>query len=238
MPLTKLHTRRLEPELMDQPDLETHLHSHALDGLRRINRFSRSSAILWRPIHTLCKRSARPLRILDIASGGGDVMLTLAQQAAMRQLQIEFLGCDISPFAVRYANQQAESLGVSHVSFTKLNAISEPLPEGFDVIMCSLFLHHLSKSDALTLLSKMSQATQHMVLVNDLRRTRRGYALAHLACRLLTRSPVVHFDGPLSVAAAFTSDEARALAQDAGLVKVKLTHHFPQRFLLSWRRSS
>ena len=224
---------------MDQPDLDTHLHAHALNGLKRLNRFSRSSAILWRPIHTLCKQNdAKSLRILDIASGGGEVVLALAQQAARRGLSFEIQGCDISPFAVRYANEQAQSQGVSNVSFTSLNAINDPLPEGFDVIMCSLFLHHLSQSDARTLLAKMAQAAKHLVLVNDLRRTRVGYVLAWMACRMLTRSPIVHVDGPLSVAGAFTVDEARALAQEAGLDAVNLSYHYPQRFLLSWRRSS
>jgi 2-polyprenyl-3-methyl-5-hydroxy-6-metoxy-1,4-benzoquinol methylase len=250
MTLANLHTRHLEPELMDQPGLEPDLHAHALSGLKRLNRFSRSSAILWRPLHALYKQrgeqagtqSAKPLRVLDIASGGGDVVLNLAQQAARHGLPIEFQGCDISPFSVRYANEQSnllnEPLNGSKVSFTLLNAISEPLPTGFDIIMCSLFLHHLSKADALTLLRKMAQAAQHMVLINDLRRTRLGYALAQLACRSLTRSRIVHIDGPLSVAAAFTGDEALALAAEAGLESADLTYHFPQRFLLSWRRSS
>jgi len=254
MTLATLHTRHREPELMDQPGLEPHLHAHALNGLKRLNRFSRSSAILWRPIDALAKQrgnqrgkqsgdqaarqSGKPVRVLDIASGGGDVVLSLARQAVRRGLSFEFQGCDISPFSVRYANEQAESIGAANVSFTLLNAINEPLPAGFDVIMCSLFLHHLSQADALTLLSKMAEATQDMVLVNDLRRTRLGYAMAQLACRFLTRSPIVHVDGPISVAAAFTGDEARALATGAGLDAVNLTHHFPQRFLLSWRRSS
>ena len=79
-------------------------------------------------------------------------------------------------------------------------------------------------------------AARRLVLVNDLRRTRFGFALAHLACRLLTRSPIVHHDGPLSVRAAFTSEEALELALEAGLAGAMISHHWPQRFLLSWRK--
>jgi hypothetical protein len=60
-----------------------------------------------------------------------------------------------------------------------------------------------------------------------------------LACagtRLLSRSPVVHVDGPRSVAAAFTPAEALDLAQRAGLTGATVVRRWPCRFLLTWRR--
>jgi len=75
-----------------------------------------------------------------------------------------------------------------------------------------------------------------MVVVSDLRRTRLGYAMACVACRLLTRYPIVRVDGPLSVAAAFTIEEARDLAARAGLTGTKISPRWPQRYLLVWRR--
>jgi hypothetical protein len=83
----------------------------------------------------------------------------------------------------------------------------------------------------------MAAAAQRLVLVDDLRRTRFGYALAWIACQLLTRSPVVHTDGPRSVRAAFTLAEARQLAARAGLDDCRISPHWPQRFLLSWNRA-
>ncbi|MCA9021331.1 MAG: hypothetical protein KDA74_14375, partial [Planctomycetaceae bacterium] len=60
--------------------------------------------------------------------------------------------------------------------------------------------------------------------------------LAWTACRLLTRSPVVHTDGPLSVAGAFTVNEIKELAGQAGLDGFQITRHWPQRWLLKWSR--
>ena len=48
------------------------------------------------------------------------------------------------------------------------------------------------------------QATRHAVLVDDLVRSRLGFALVLAGSYLLTRSPVVHTDGPLSVRAALS----------------------------------
>jgi hypothetical protein len=75
------------------------------------------------------------------------------------------------------------------------------------------------------------------VLVNDLRRSRIGLALAHVVTRLLTTSSVVHTDGPLSVRAAFTTQEALALAERAGLTGPTVRRIWPFRWLLTWKRS-
>ena len=52
-------------------------------------------------------------------------------------------------------------------------------------------------------------------------------------CRILTRCYVVHVDGPMSVEGAFTSDEAVSIATQAGLRNLSITHHWPQRFILT-----
>ena len=116
-------------------------------------------------------------------------------------MQVE--GCDISPEAVRFARRRAEQSGLS-LRFFNLDVLNEPIPAGYDVVTCSLFLHHLAEADARSFLRKAADATSRLLLVNDLVRGPVGYLLAWSACRLLTRSPVVRHDGPVSVAGAFT----------------------------------
>jgi len=87
------------------------------------------------------------------------------------------------------------------------------------------------------LLQAMTNATRHLVLVNDLRRSGVGLALIHLAAWTLSGSDVVRVDGPGSVRAAFTEVEVVALARAAGLEGAIVERHWPFRFLLSWERS-
>ena len=70
---------------------------------------------------------------------------------------------------------------------------------GYDVVTCSLFLHHLDDEQAVAFLRWAAATAAHQVLVNDLERSGLGLALAHVAVRLLTTSDVVHTDGPRSV---------------------------------------
>jgi len=224
---------------MDQPDLAPEEHASALRGLGRINVLSRSDAILWPSIAALARtRGAHEptVRVLDLASGGGDVPIALARRAARAGLNLHVEGCDISPRAVEYAQHQAERQGAD-VRFFVWDALSGSLPERYDIVTCSLFLHHLDEDAAVDVLRRMGEAAGHLVLVNDLIRSRYGYWLARVGCRLLSRSRVVHFDGPVSVEAAFTPAEAQALAERAGLRGVSVSRHWPQRFLLSWTRT-
>lgn len=231
-----LSVRFRTPEIMDQPDLDSKLHVEALRGLGRINVLSRSDAIVWPAIARLAReQSPRPIRVLDLACGGGDVALQLSQRAARARLNIQVEGCDISPLAVEFAAQSAKKRNAD-ARFFVFDALGDPLPEVYDVVMCSLFLHHLDEDEAVALLRRMATAARRLVLVNDLVRGRLGYLMAWLGCRVLSRSKVVHFDGPASVRGAFTIDEAKLLAERASLERATLTKHWPQRFLLTWSR--
>lgn len=237
MLLVSLKARRREPEWMDQPDLEAGLHHHALAALRRLNRISRTTNSLWPPIQRLAGELAdRPLKILDLASGGGDVALGLAKRAHRAKIAVQIDGCDISPLAIRHAQGRADGEGFAHLRFFAHDVVRDELPGGYDAVVCSLFLHHLAEDEAVRVMRKMAAAARCLVLIDDLRRSPQGYALVWLGCRLLTRSPVVHVDGPRSVRAAFTLEEAARLADEAGLVGCRFSTHWPQRFLLSWRK--
>jgi 2-polyprenyl-3-methyl-5-hydroxy-6-metoxy-1,4-benzoquinol methylase len=147
-------------------------------------------------------------------------------------------GCDINPTAIRYASDRATRAGLRNVSFFQADVLNAPLPGGYDVVTCSLFLHHLDNGEVETALTAMGTAAKKLVVASDLRRNRFAYVMTWIGCRLLTRSPIVHVDGPLSVAAAFTVSEAKDLAERAGLAGVTFTNYFPERFLMVWRRPS
>ena len=234
-----LAQRDRQPELMDQPGLDGETHRHALDGLRTTNSVSRVARVIWRGIMEakLLLDNARPLRILDIAAGGGDVITGVARLAARDGVAVETHGCDINPTAVEYAQDAAKKAGVACTQFYRLNALTDRLPDNYDVVMCSLFLHHLSDADARDLLRRMAHSARRCVLVDDLRRNRLGYFYAWAGARLLTRSHIVHIDGPLSVRSAFTIGEMRQLADDAGLNGAQFRRHWPQRFLMSWKKA-
>lgn len=234
---TSLSHRRLTDELMDDPAIDARQHRTALRGLRRINVASRTSAALWPSIRAIAeRRQYRRLSLLDIATGGGDVAIDLARRARQEGVELDVAACDISPTALAYAQQQAERAGLS-VRFFQWDALTETLPESYDIVTSTLFLHHLEARDIVSLLRTLSRQIDHLV-ISDLLRTRVGYGLAYLGTRLLSASPVVHEDGLKSVRAALTLPEARTLASEAGLQGAHFETHWPSRFRLTWSRNA
>jgi 2-polyprenyl-3-methyl-5-hydroxy-6-metoxy-1,4-benzoquinol methylase len=227
----------LEPEMMDQPDLEVRRHVHALDALGRANAVSRTAAAVWPSIRAAALDQAPGLlRVLDIACGGGHLLCSLARYAVRERLNVDWLGWDRSPVAIDYSRTLARRRGVERVRFERAEALHADIPAGIDVVLCTLFLHHLTESDAVALLRRMSAAARHAVVISDLRRTRLGAAFTWVGCRMLSRSEVFRADGMRSVAAAFSTSEARSLAAAAGLSGAQVSRIWPQRWLLTWRK--
>ena len=231
MCLSAFAERRLQPELMDQPGLNVRDHEHALEGLRRLNAVSGICRQFWRHIarhgHL---NGGRPLRVLDVASGGGDVALGLWTIADRQGIKLQTLGLDTSDSACRHAAQRCGQAGGA-IRFQQADVTKEPLPTGFDVVTCSLFLHHLTSDQSVRLLAAMAAAGR-LLLVSDLRRSAAGYALAQAACRLATTSPIVHHDGPQSVVNAFSLAEVRELCIGAGLADAVVRRAWPYRFMI------
>jgi 2-polyprenyl-3-methyl-5-hydroxy-6-metoxy-1,4-benzoquinol methylase len=234
----QLASRNRQSELMDDPALDEASHRHALTSLGRINRLSRSDKAVWKLLKTLAGSCTpdRPLTILDIAAGGGDLAIRLSNLAQRDGVSVNIDGCDISPTALQFSTDHAAAAKRTNISFHQCDALNQPFPKPeYDVVMCSLFLHHLKQEEAVRLLQRMKAAATQLVLVDDLRRTKFGYWLAWLGCRILTRCQIVHVDGPMSVEGAFTTSEAKSIAVQAGLRNAVLKHRWPQRFLLTWR---
>lgn len=220
-------------EMMDDPSLDVAAHKVALRDLSRLNRFSGSVDVLWEPIQDYCaKRRRKSVRLLDVATGSGDIVIELERRGRAVGLQIEGFGCDISSVAVAEASRRAEAEGAQSRFFV-LDPVRQNVEEKFDIATVSLFTHHLSDEQVVLLMCSLSRCA-NLILINDLARSSLNWFLVFMATRLLSRSPVVHFDGPASVCNAFTPNELRSLAQQAGLLNCKVENKFPCRMLLQW----
>lgn len=229
-------TRQREPEIMDDPGLDPKEHQRALRGLSLLNACSGSVWALWQPIRRLsASLNRRDLRILDIATGSADNAIGLWELGQRAGLNLQIDGCDISDTALEVARTAAAKAGAPS-KFFRLDAINDNIADDYDVIMTSLFAHHLDEEQLVALLKNMSKSTKHMVIVNDLVRSYSSLLMVFLATQVLSRSPVVHFDGPTSVRASYTTEELRDIAVRSGMDDATISERFPCRMMLVWRR--
>jgi 2-polyprenyl-3-methyl-5-hydroxy-6-metoxy-1,4-benzoquinol methylase len=229
-----LSERRHEPEIMDSPGLDPNQHAQALRGLARINLLSLAARRVWQTLQTLPRFRDHPVRVLDVACGGGDIVMALKKKADTAGIALEVHGCDVNPIAIGFARDLARERGLD-VQFFQHDAKDE-LPGDFDLVCSSLFLHHLSEDEALAFLQALMAAGKAVVL-QDLLRTRLGHLLALATVPFLTGSPVVRVDGVRSVIAAFSLSEVEQMARQAGLKGVRIRPCWPERFSLYWAAS-
>jgi 2-polyprenyl-3-methyl-5-hydroxy-6-metoxy-1,4-benzoquinol methylase len=228
--------RRRQPEIMDQPGLDPGQHAGALRCLQRVNWLSRPAAIFWPHLRDLARENpAKPLEILDVATGAGDIPIKLWLKARRAALNCRIDACDVSSVALEHARKNSGH-AEADVHFFTHDVLAGPLPREYDTVICSLFLHHLETDDAVEVLRRMAASARRLVLVNDLQRSKTGWLIAWAGTRVLTTSHVARFDGPVSVEGAFTPTEARELAERAGMIGAAVRRCWPWRWLLTWRR--
>lgn len=232
-----LKVRNRQPELMDNPELDQRLHQQALKGLSRVNWMTRTHRLLWNPLETYCRdNQLNSVSVLDLGCGSGDLLVWLNTKAHSKGIDLKFTGCDLSPVALEAARHRAEQEKLD-AEFLQMDVLDGVLPADQDVVVCSLFLHHLRDGDVVRLLQRMAETAKHLVVAQDLLRRRWGYLMCWMGTRLITRSRIVHVDGLLSVAGAFTLVEIQKLAEQAGLTDCQINRHWPERFVLTWKRS-
>ena len=231
-----VRNRNRVDERMDDPQLDRHLHRQALQGLVRLNWASGSIVRVWQVIRRFAfDQGRKELSVLDVATGAGDVPIGLYRLARRAGLQLNIVAVDISETALDVARQRAICCD-AEIDFRVCDILGDSVTEKFDIVLCSLFLHHFDDEPSVELLQRLKQRARHLVVINDLLRSRVSLALVWLGSRLLSRSKVVHFDALASVRAAFTLGEMRCLSRAAGLESARIRAYWPCRFLFVWEK--
>lgn len=231
----QLATRNLQHELMDDPALSLPEHLQALRGLQRVHWLTGTTRRLWNPMERFLREHQRSsLSVIDVGCGDASVLRSLWKKARSRGYTLVPIGCDFSARALELAQSAAAAEGIP-LLVDQVDILTQALPTQADFAICTLFLHHFEVSEVKSILMKLSAAARHRVLVEDLVRSRLGYLMCLLGVHLLSRSRVVHVDGPLSVRAAFTIAEIVEILKDAGLGQAAVQGHWPERFLAQWQ---
>ena len=181
-------------------------------NLRQLNRYFGS----YRLIEHFLRRWLEPgsqMRVLDLATGSGDIP----------RLMVDFARRVGATVRIDAVDQQAATLEIAQklsgaypeiifIQGDVLTFAGEP----YDMVLCSLALHHFSEPDAVTLLRRCRELSRKYVLVSDLRRGWLATAGVYLLTALVFREPMTRVDGRLSADRAFSFREFRSLAERAG----------------------
>ena len=202
-----------EPELMDRPDASPAELEAALRSLRGLNRYFGSYRIISRFMKRWIKPGAR-LRVLDLATGSADIPRLVADHARRVGATAEIVAVDFQAETIAMARRL--SAAYPEIACVCANVLAFQPNEPFDIVICSLALHHFGEDEAVRLLRRCDELSRGCVLVSDLRR---GFLLkvgVDLLTALIFRDRMTFQDGRMSARRAFSFQELRDLATRAG----------------------
>jgi SAM-dependent methyltransferase len=182
-----------------------------LRSLEQVNRW----LLGYRPTLEWLARLKRgpqsPVHIVDVGSGGGDLLRQIARWARQRGIAVQLTGIDLNPYAARAATDSTpKELGIRWVTGDALVYRPE---EPVDMIVSSLMTHHLEEDEIVAMLKWMEATAQTGWFINDLERSELASRMFGWAARLVGWHRFVRHDGPVSFRRAFrTEDWLRLLA--------------------------
>lgn len=208
--------RASTPELMDAEDSDYETFRACLVDLAKVNRLT----LAYRPTLAFLDRLAeakrlpqgRPLAVADVGSGYGDMLRAIDRWARRRGVPVSLTGVDLNPWSARAA-AEATPKG-RPLSWVTANAFDYRPEDGFDLVVSSLFAHHLDDHSVARFLAWMDATARIGWFVNDLHRHPVPYYGFLALSRAMRWHRFVQHDGPVSITRAFAAaDWRRLLAQ-------------------------
>jgi ubiquinone/menaquinone biosynthesis C-methylase UbiE len=200
-------------ELMDRPQPVADELKIGFDNLERLNRCFGSYDL----IRHFLRRWITPgesVSLLDLCTGSGDIPRCIADWARAQKSSVRIHAIDFQAPTLFIA--QARSVLYPEITYETADALRFTPAEPFDIVICSLALHHFTFSDALDLLRRICGFARRGVVVADLERSDFGIVGIYLLTGFLVKDRMNKSDGRLSIRRAFSFQELAALAAKAG----------------------
>jgi len=153
------------------------------------------------------------LHIVDVGSGGGDMLRCIERWARRRGIAVTLTGIDLNPYAARAAREFTPP--GSAIEWLTGDAFSYAGP--VDVVLSSLFTHHLSSAEVTGFLRWSEATARRGWFINDLCREPTPYRLFPLLAGALRWHRFVRHDGPVSFRRSFREADWQRLLAAAGI---------------------
>jgi 2-polyprenyl-3-methyl-5-hydroxy-6-metoxy-1,4-benzoquinol methylase len=200
-------------EMMDRPQAVSAELERDLERLRQLNRWFGSHRLVLNFMRRWIKPHTNT-RIVDLATGSGDIPRLIANYAREIRAQVEIDALDRQPATLDIARKL--SSGYPEIHYREANILEWNSVETYDIALCTLALHHFSDEGAVNVLERCRQLSQRFVLVSDLRRGFLLRAGVYLLTASIFREPMTRHDARLSAVRAFSFSEMRNHALRAG----------------------
>lgn len=222
--------RSSELELLDQPKIPKNDLYQNLRELHTINSLLGGYKVVFEGIHKLIASShQKSLRILDIGSGGGDTLKEIHKHFK-NDINLELIGVDLKEDCIQYAQENCTNLPITFIQSDYKDYLNES--PSFDIIICSLFCHHLPQNDLIDLFKNMKKFAKVGSIINDLHRHFLAYYSIKWLTRTFSKSYLVKNDACLSVARSFSRQDISDIMLHANIQHYNMNWKWAFRWLI------
>lgn len=218
--MIRFKSRSVLPEKMDQPGVSSEEIHKALKELSIINRLLGGYSVMLSALNKICSKD-KHYKIVDVGSGGGDMVRQCNKWAVQKNYPLIFYGIDMNKEMTEYAIANLPS--DASIKFMTMNVFDPGIKVlNPDIFMNSLFCHHFDDDDLETLVRNLFENARVAVIINDLHRHWFAFYSIKFITSLFSKSYLVKYDGPLSVLRSLTRKEWKIILNKAGISKYSI----------------
>ncbi len=221
--------RSSQKELLDRDDIPFEDIQQNMKELDLINTRLGGHAITISGFEKLAGQATN-ISVCEIGCGGGDNLSAIYRHCSRKQVHLVLTGVDINPDCIAFArkNSPVDNEHLIVADYKNLD-LSGNRP---GIIFSSLFCHHFSDEELISMLRWMRANAATGFFINDLHRHPIAYFFIRILTRLFSRSYLVKNDAPLSVLRGFKKKEWKILLEKAGITNYSIEWKWAFRYLI------
>ncbi len=229
--------RSYQKEHMDNFESKGDVISKTLTELNIINQWLGGYKVTISGLNKLLfGKKITELQIADMGCGGGHTLKEIFKWSKKNNYRVKFFGIDANPNIIEVARKTTKEL--KDIELVTGNVLEQDLNGySFDIINCTLLIHHFNDEELVLFLKKMSASARIGIVINDLHRNWFAYYSIAILTKLFSRSSMVRNDAPLSVLRAFDRSELYNILSKAGINDYELAWRWAYRWQLVIRSS-
>ncbi len=228
-----LTQRSDEEEWMDDLLCDGPVVAQTLAELDIINRMLGGNQISLKAFKKLIKNRTKPIHLVDLGCGSGDMMKMMAITCRKAGVKAKFTGIDANPFIISYAKQHTQEY--PEITYKCLNILDDRFQEiRCDVIHACLFFHHFTSEELSKLFEKFKSMAAEKVIINDLHRHPLAYYSIKWLTTFFSRSEMVKNDAATSVTRGFKKKELIDILRNARISNADLKWAWAFRWKLTY----
>lgn len=218
-------------EIMDNFSMKGEILKDALDKIASINKILGGNKVTLQGVKELIKNEPNDqiITILDVGCGNGDMLRTLSKYASKHGLKFCLVGLDANQYSIDYARQLSSNY--PDISYSCEDIFEDKsIGKSFDIILCTLTLHHFKDSDILKLIQGFHERSRLGIVINDLHRSKLSYYLFKAICYIFGLNEMSRKDGLVSILRGFKKNDLISYSHRLNLSKFSVRWKWAFRY--------